>query len=68
MWGAPREISGGASLTLAMALYLTMTFPVGLSAKINNPVPASQVRFPQFCAIERFCVEGSNKRSDRGAL
>jgi len=48
--------------------YLTMTFPVSLPAKIANPVPASQVRFQQFRAIERFCVEGSNKRSDRGAL
>jgi len=48
--------------------YLTMTFPVGLPAKIGNPVPASQVRFQQFRAIERFCVEGSNKRGDREAL
>ena len=33
----------------------------------SNPVPASQeVGFQQFRAIERFCVEGSNKRSDRG--
>jgi len=38
---------------------------VGLLVAINNPVPASQVGFQQFCAIERFCVEGSNKRSDR---
>jgi len=48
--------------------YLPMIFPVGLPAKIGNPVPASQVRFQQFRAIERFCVEGSTKRSDRGAL
>jgi len=48
--------------------YLTMKFPVGLPAKIDNPVPANQVRFQQFRVIERFCVEGSNKRSDRGAL
>ena len=33
---------------------------------VNNPVPSSQVGFEQFRAIERFCVEGSNKRSDRG--
>jgi len=46
--------------------YLTVTFPVGLPTKIDNPVPASQVRFQQFRFIERFCVEGSNKRSDRG--
>jgi len=39
---------------------------VGLPVAINNPVPASQVRFQQFRAIQRFCVEGSNKRSDRG--
>jgi len=47
---------------------LTLTFPVVLPAKIDNPVPASQVRFQQFRVIRRFCVEGSNKRSDRGAL
>jgi len=34
--------------------------------EIKNPVPASQVQFPQFRVTERFCVEGSNKRSDRG--
>ena len=48
--------------------YLTMTFPVGLPAKIDNLVPARQVRFQQFRAFERLCVEGSNKRSDRGPL
>ena len=36
------------------------------ASKIYNPVPTSQVRFQQFRVIERFCVEGSNKRSDRG--
>jgi len=46
--------------------YLTVTFSVGLPAKINKPVPASQARFQQLRIIERFCVEGSNKRSDRG--
>jgi len=45
-----------------------MTFPVGLPAKIDNPVPAGQVRFQQISAIERLCVERSNKRSDREAL
>jgi len=45
-----------------------MTFLVGLPAKIDNPVPASQVRFQQFRVIERFCIEGSNKRSGHGAL
>jgi len=53
---------------MCCANYLTMTFPVGLPAKICNPVPASRVRFQQFRAIERFCVEDSNKCSDRGAL
>jgi len=43
-------------------------FSVDLPAKINNPVPAIQVRFQQFGVTERFGVEGSNKRSDRGAL
>jgi len=38
----------------------------GLPLAVNNPVPASQVRFQQFRVIEGFCVEGSNKRSDRG--
>jgi len=45
-----------------------MTFPVGLPAKIDTPVPASEVQFQQFRVIGRLCVEGSNKRSDRGAL
>jgi len=39
---------------------------VGLPVAVYNPVFASQVEFEQFRAIERFCVEGSNKRSDRG--
>ena len=43
-----------------------MAISVGLRVAVNNPVPASQVRFQQIRAIERFCVEGSNKRSDRG--
>ena len=43
-----------------------MAISVGLPVAINNPVPGSQVRYQQFRAIERFCVEGSNKRSDRG--
>jgi len=46
--------------------YLTATFSVGLPAKINNRVPASQARFQHFRVIEeRFCLESSNKRSDR---
>jgi len=39
---------------------------VGLPVVVNNPVPASQVGFRKFRAIQRFCVEGSNKHSDRG--
>ena len=39
---------------------------VGLPVAVNNPVPASQVGFQEFRAIQRFCVEGSNKHNDRG--
>jgi len=39
---------------------------VGLPVTVNNPVPSSQVGFQQFRAIERFCVEGNNKHSERG--
>jgi len=39
---------------------------VGLPAAVNNPVPASQVGFQQCRAIERFCIESSNKCSDHG--
>jgi len=53
---------------MRFAKYLTGTFSVGLPAKINNPVPTSQVRFQQFHVIEHICVEGSNKRSDRGSF
>jgi len=48
--------------------YLIVTFSVGLPAKINNPVSGSQTRFQLIFVIDRFSVEGSNKRSDRGAL
>jgi len=48
--------------------YLIVTFSVRLLAKINNPVPVSQVRFQEIFVTERFCVEGSNKRSGGGAL
>jgi len=48
--------------------YLTKTFSVDLPAKINNPVPAIQIRFQQFRVTDRFCVVGSNKRNDRGAF
>jgi len=41
--------------------HLTLTFPVGLPAKITHHVPASQqVRFQPLRVIERFCVESSN--------
>jgi len=42
---------------------LTATFLVASPVEINDRVPASQARFPQFSVIERFCVESSNKRS-----
>ena len=45
-----------------------MAISDGVPVAVNNPVPASQAGFQQFRAIERFCVEGSNKRSDRAAL
>jgi len=45
---------------------LITAISVGLPVAVNNPVLASQVGFQQFRVIERFCVEGSNKRSDRG--
>jgi len=41
--------------------HLTLTFSVGLPAKINYPIPASQqVRFQLLRVIEHFCVESSN--------
>ena len=43
-----------------------MVISVGLPVAVNNPVPARQVGFQQIRAIKRFCVGGSNKRSDRG--
>jgi len=39
---------------------------VGLPVAVNYPVPANQVGFQKFRAIESFCVEASNKHSDRG--
>ena len=36
-----------------------MVISVGLPVAVNNPVPASQVGFQQFRAIERFCVEAA---------
>jgi len=48
--------------------FLTVTFSIGLPAKIYNPVPASQVQFSEFRVIERLCVEGRNKCSDRRQL
>ena len=43
-----------------------MSISVGLPVAVNIAVPASLVGFQQFRAIQHFCVEGSNKRSDRG--
>jgi len=43
-----------------------VTISVGLPVAVNNPLPTSLVGFQQFRATERFCVEGSNKHSDRG--
>jgi len=34
-----------------------VTFSVGLPAKINKPVPASQARFQQFRVIERLRLQ-----------
>jgi len=45
-----------------------MTFSVGSSTEIKNPYFGSHAWFPQFRVDERFCIEGSNKRSDRGEL
>jgi len=39
---------------------------VGLPVAVNYPVPTNQVGFQKFRAIESFCVEASNKHSDRG--
>jgi len=39
---------------------------VGLPVAVNYPVPASQLGFQQFRAIQHFCVEGSNKRNYGG--
>jgi len=36
--------------------------------KLDDPAAASQVRLQHFRTIEHYCVEGSNKRSDRRAL
>ena len=43
---------------------LTVTCFVGSPVEINNRVHANQAWCPQFCVIERFCVE-SSKRSDQ---
>jgi len=53
---------------MSFVKFLTVTFSVDLPTKINNPVPASQVPFSQFRVIERLCVEGRNKSSDRREL
>jgi len=43
-------------------------FLVDSPVEINNRVPASHARFAQFCIIELFCAESSNKPNDPGAL
>jgi len=48
-------------------LYISIVaISVDLPVTVNNSVTPSQVGFQQFCAIQHFCVEGSNKHSDRG--
>ena len=53
---------------MCLAKYLTATFSFVSPVDINNPVSASQARFPQVRVIERSYVESTNKRSDRAAL
>jgi len=62
MWNLPK------TQAICFAKYLKRGVGAGLPVEVNNPVSASQVRFQQLRVIERFCIEGSNKRSDRGAL
>ena len=54
----------------ALSNILTVAFWVGLPVEMSNSVPASQVvlRFQLFRVIDRFCVEGRNKRSDHEAF
>jgi len=47
---------------------LTVAFSDDLPVEINNIFLASKKRYQQFRLIERFCVEGSKKRRDRGEL
>ena len=44
---------------------LIVVILVGFPVAVNKPVPASQVGFQEFRAIQRFCVNASNKQSDR---
>jgi len=44
---------------------LTVTIVVVSPVENKNP-PASQARFLQFRVMERFRIDGSNKRSDDG--
>jgi len=44
-----------------------VAFSLGLPVGYNNPVPANQVRFQPFRAIERICVEEA-RAAIRGAL
>ena len=52
-WGTP--------VLIRILLKLTVTFLVGSPVHINNRGPVSQVPFPQFRVIERFCVESSTR-------
>jgi len=53
---------------MPLVKYLTMTFSVTSPVDIEYPVAINQAWFPQFRVSGRFCVKGSNKRSDRRAL
>jgi len=53
---------------MCFAKNLTVMFLIGSPFEINNRVPASHARITVVPVIERFCVESSNKHSDRGAL
>jgi len=45
-----------------------MTFPVGLPAKIDNPVSPAKYDFNNSVPLNAFAPKAAKKRSDRGAL
>jgi len=52
MWFVPPiKISGYAPDVMCFVKYLTATFSVGLSAKINNPLPATQYECISFVSL-----------------